>query len=156
MARNRLLALVQPIFLADDLYILESRVGPALASSSYAWGTIGRLGIPVAYGTDAPVSDLNPLLGISWAVTRQDPQRDFQPPGGFYPGERVDLYSAVDAYTAAPAFAAHAEPELGRVETGCWADLCFIDRDIFTLPPTEIHQARVTRTMIAGRTVWEA
>jgi predicted amidohydrolase YtcJ len=156
MARNRLLALVQPIFLADDMYILESRVGPALASSSYAWGTIERLGIPAAYGTDAPVSDLNPLLGISWAVTRQDPQRDFRPPEGFYPQERVNLVSALDAYTAAPAFAAFAEPDLGRVENGYWADLCFLDRNIFSLPPTEIHRARVTRTIIAGETVWEA
>jgi predicted amidohydrolase YtcJ len=156
MARNRILALVQPVFLADDMYILESRVGPALASSSYAWGSMGRLGIPVSYGTDAPVSDLNPLLGISWAVTRQDPQRDFRPPGGFYPRERVDLASALDAYTAAPAYAAFAEPELGRIESGYWADLCFIDRDIFSLPPTEIHRARVIRTMIAGETLWKA
>jgi predicted amidohydrolase YtcJ len=156
MARNRLLALVQPVFLADDMYILESRVGPSLASSSYAWGSIGRLGIPVSYGTDAPVSDLNPLLGISWAVTRQDPQRNFHPPGGFYPLERVDLASALDAYTAAPAYAAFAEPELGRIESGYWADLCFIDRDLFSLPPTEIHRAQVIRTMIAGETLWEA
>jgi predicted amidohydrolase YtcJ len=156
MARNRLLALVQPVFLADDMYILESRVGPSLASSSYAWGSIGRLGIPVSYGTDAPVSDLNPLLGISWAVTRQDPQRDFHPPGGFYPLERVDLASALDAYTAAPAYAAFAEQELGRIESGYWADLCFIDRDLFSLPPTEIHLAQVIRTMIAGETLWES
>jgi predicted amidohydrolase YtcJ len=155
MARNRLLALVQPIFLADDMYILESRVGPGLASSSYAWGTMERLGIPAAYGTDAPVSDFNPLLGISWAVTRQDPQRDFQPPEGFYPAERVGLAAAVDAYTAAPAYAAFEEGALGRVAPGYWGDLCFIDRNIFTLPPAEIHRARVLRTMIAGDTVWE-
>ncbi|MDR3146990.1 MAG: amidohydrolase [Treponema sp.] len=156
MARNRLLALVQPVFLADDMYILERRVGAARASGSYAWGTMGRLGLPVSYGTDAPVSDLNPLVGISWAVTRQDPRRDFYPPGGFYPAERVDLAAALDAYTAGSAYAAFAEPELGRLSPGYWADLCLIDRDIFTLPPQEIHRARVLRTMIAGDTVWEA
>ncbi|MDR0669725.1 MAG: amidohydrolase [Treponema sp.] len=156
MARNQLLALVQPVFLADDMCILESRVGPGLASGSYAWGTMERLGLPVSYGTDAPVSDLNPLLGISWAVTRQDPRRGFYPPGGFCPAERVDLAAAVDAYTAASAYAAFAERELGRAAPGFWADLCFIDRDIFSLPPGEIHRAQVIRTMIAGDTVWEA
>jgi predicted amidohydrolase YtcJ len=156
MARNRLLALVQPVFLADDMYILESRVGPALASTSYAWGTMERLGVPVSYGTDAPVSELNPLAGLSWALTRQDPLRGFYPPGGFYPAERVDLAAALDTYTAAPAYAAFAERELGRAAPGFWADLCFIDRDIFSLPPEEIHRARVFRTMIAGDTVWEA
>jgi predicted amidohydrolase YtcJ len=153
MARSRLLALVQPVFLADDMYVLENRVGPALAASSYAWGTMQNLGVPVSYGTDAPVSDLNPLLGISWAVNRQDPYRNFYPPGGFYPGERVDLSAALDAYTAGSAFSTFDETSLGRIAEGYWADLAFIDRDIFSLPPEEIHLARVIRTMIAGETV---
>jgi predicted amidohydrolase YtcJ len=155
MARNRLLALVQPIFLADDVYILESRVGPELAASSYAWGSLERLGVSVSYGTDAPVSDLDPIQGISWAVTRQDPRRDFYPPGGFYPGERVDLAAAIDCYTAASAYSAWEESDRGRIAPGYWGDLCFIDRDLFSLPPEEIHRARVIRTMIAGDTVWE-
>ena len=155
MARNRLLALVQPIFLADDVYILEDRVGPELAATSYAWGSMERLGLDVSYGTDAPVSDLDPIQGISWAVTRQDPQRDFYPPGGFYPGERVDLAAAIDRYTAASAYSAWEESSRGRIAPGFWADLSFIDRDLFSLHPTEIHKARVIRTMIAGDTVWQ-
>ncbi|MDR1636563.1 MAG: amidohydrolase [Treponema sp.] len=155
MARNRILALVQPVFLADDMYVLENRVGPELAASSYAWGTMERLGVPVSYGTDAPVSDLNPLLGLSWAVTRQDPGRGFLPREGFYPAERVDLAAAIDAYTAGSAWANFNESLQGRVEPGYWADLAFIDRDIFSLPAEEIHRARVIRTMIAGETVWE-
>jgi predicted amidohydrolase YtcJ len=155
MARNRILALVQPVFLADDMYVLESRVGPELAGTSYAWGTMERLGVPVSYGTDAPISDLNPLLGVSWAVTRQDPGRGFLPPGGFYPAERVDLAAALDAYTAGSAWANFCESLQGRLEPGYWADLAFIDRDIFSLPAEEIHRARVIRTMIAGDTVWE-
>jgi predicted amidohydrolase YtcJ len=156
IARNRLLALVQPIFLADDVYILENRVGPELAATSYAWGSLERLGANVSYGTDAPVSELDPLQGISWAVTRQDPQRDFYPPGGFYPGERVDLAAAIDCYTAASAYSAWEESGRGRAAPGYWADLCFIDRDLFSLPPSEIHRARVLRTIIAGDTVWQA
>ncbi|MDR0399739.1 MAG: amidohydrolase [Treponema sp.] len=155
MARNRILALVQPIFLADDVYILESRVGPELAATSYAWGSLERLGVNASYGTDAPVSDLNPIQGIGWAVTRQDPQRDFYPPGGFYPGERVGLAAALDSYTAASAYSAWEESNRGRILPGYWGDLCFIDRDLFSIPPEEIYQARVIRTMIAGDTVWQ-
>jgi predicted amidohydrolase YtcJ len=154
MARNRLLGFVQPIFLADDMYVLEDHVGPELAATSYAWGTMQKLGVPVSYGTDAPVSDLNPLLGISWAVNRRDPFRNFYPEGGFYPAERVDLAAAIDAYTIGSAYSAFDELSRGRVAPGYWADLAFIDKDIFSLPPTEIHRARVLRTMIAGDTVW--
>jgi predicted amidohydrolase YtcJ len=154
MARSRLLALVQPIFLADDRHILESRVGPELAAGSYAWGTMERLGVPVSYGTDAPISDLNPLLGLSWAVTRREFDRD-SPERIFYPAERVDLAAALDAYTAGSAWANFNESVQGRVAPGYWADLAFIDRDIFSLPEDEIHRARVIRTMIAGETVWD-
>ncbi|GHV40258.1 amidohydrolase [Spirochaetia bacterium] len=149
MARNNILALVQPIFLADDMCVLENRVGPELASSSYAWGSMEKLGIPASYGTDAPVSDFNPLLGISWAVRRQNPADGF-PKGGFYPAERVDVSAAVDAYTAGAAWASFDENRQGRIKAGYLADLAFIDRDIFSIPPEEIHLARVVRTMVGG------
>ncbi|GHU68817.1 hypothetical protein FACS189450_00460 [Spirochaetia bacterium] len=159
MARNRILALVQPVFLADDMYVLESRVGAELASSSYAWGSMDALGIPVGYGTDAPVSDFNPLLGISWAALRQDPATGY-PAGGFYPKEKVDVYTAVDAYTIGSAWASFDENRLGRIAPGYLADLAFINGtegsgDIFSIPPEEIYRAQVVRTMVAGETVWE-
>jgi predicted amidohydrolase YtcJ len=155
MARNSILALVQPIFLADDMYVLDQRVGPELASTSYAWGTMERLGVPVSYGTDAPVSALDPLLGLAWAVRRQNPADGF-PPGGYYPAERVDLPAALDAYTSGAAFSGFDENRLGRIRPGFLADLVFLDRDIFSAPIEEIHQAKVTRTLLAGDTVWEA
>jgi predicted amidohydrolase YtcJ len=154
MARRRILAFVQPIFLADDMPILESRVGPRLASSSYAWGSMTRLGVPVSYGTDAPVSALDPLLGIHWAVLRQNPGGD--PPGGFYPAERVDVYAALEAYTASSAWSSFDENTLGRIAPGFLGDLVFLDRDIFAIPPEEIRLAKVLRTMTAGITVYEA
>jgi predicted amidohydrolase YtcJ len=144
MARNRILALVQPIFLEDDMHIVESRVGPHLASTSYAWGSMEKAGIPVSYSTDAPVSGIDPLRCIEWAVLRP----------GFYPGEKVDVYTAVDAYTTASAFSAFDEKVLGRIAPGYLADLVFLDRDIFTIPPEDIHKARVIRTLCAGEIVY--
>jgi len=145
MAKSGILALVQPVFMADDMPILESRVGAEVAASSYAWGSMERLGIVTAYGTDAPVCGLDPLQGIHWAVLRE----------GFFPNERVDLPTAIDAYTAGAAYSAFDEKVLGRVAPGFFADLVFLDRDIFALPPEEIHLAKVRKTLLAGETVWE-
>jgi predicted amidohydrolase YtcJ len=153
MARNRILAMVQPIFLADDMYILESRVGRELAATSYAWGTMDKLGIPVSYGTDSPVSPLNPLLGIACAVTRQDPESRY-PEGGFFPVEKVDVYTAVDAYTAGSAYACFNEQRMGRIKSGYLADLVLLDRDIFNIPQEEISSAQVTLTMVGGEIVY--
>jgi predicted amidohydrolase YtcJ len=153
MARQAVLALVQPIFLSHDLYIAESRVGPALASTSYAWGTMEALGVHSSYGTDCPVESMNPLEGIACAVTRKDPPADY-PPGGFFPEERVDVYTAVDNYTIESAYANFEENRLGRIKGGYLADLVLLDRDIFTIPPEEIPRARALWTMVGGEVVY--
>ena len=150
MAKNKILALVQPIFLSDDVHILESRVGPELAYTSYAWGSMHKLGIPVSYGTDAPISPLDPLPNLQWAILRAGED------GAVYnPGERVDAFTAVDAYTAGSAFSDFEENSLGLIAPGYLADLVFLDRDIFAIPPGDIHKAKVIRTICAGETVWD-
>ncbi|MDR2102572.1 MAG: amidohydrolase [Treponema sp.] len=153
MAQNRILALVQPIFLTHDLYITESRVGPELAATSYAWKTMEDLGVPTSYGTDCPVETINPLVGIACAVTRKDLDRNY-PPEGFFPQERVDVYTAVDNYTLGSAYANFDENRLGRIKEGYLADMVLLDRDIFTIPPEEIPQARVLWTLVGGNTAY--
>jgi predicted amidohydrolase YtcJ len=152
MAKNDIAALVQPVFLLHDLYIAENRVGAALASSSYAWGTMERLGIRAAYGTDCPVESLDPLQGIACAVTRQDPGAGY-PKDGFFPEERVDVYTAVDNYTAGSARAGFDEGRMGRIRPGALADLALLDRDIFSIPPEEIHKTKVLCTIAGGELV---
>jgi predicted amidohydrolase YtcJ len=153
MAKSGVLALVQPIFLTHDLYITESRVGPELASSSYAWGSMEKLGVRASYGTDSPVEDINPLAGIACAVTRKDLEADF-PADGFFPGEKVDVYTAVDNYTYAGAYANFDENRLGRIAPGFLADMVLLDKDIFTLPPEEIPQAKTVWTMVGGEIIY--
>ncbi|MDR2793215.1 MAG: amidohydrolase [Treponema sp.] len=154
MAKSNLLAVVQPIFLANDLYIVENRVGAVLASTSYAWGSMERLGIRASYGTDAPVEPINPLYGIACAVTRKDLTKNY-PKNGFYPEECVDVYTAVDNYTRGGAHAHFDENRLGRIRLGYAADMVLLDTDIFSIPPHEIPSARVLWTMIGGERVFE-
>jgi predicted amidohydrolase YtcJ len=154
IADNGILTLVQPIFLARDLHIAEARLGRERAASSYAWGSMEKLGIHCSYGTDCPVEPINPLLGIACAVTRTDPKAGY-PEGGFFPAERVDVATAVDNYTISGAFSNFDENRLGRIRAGCLADLVLVDRDIFAAPPEEIHRARVVWTMLNGEVVYE-
>ncbi|MDR0709043.1 MAG: amidohydrolase [Spirochaetaceae bacterium] len=153
MKRNGILALVQPVFLSHDYRIVENRVGKELAASSYAWGAMERLGIRCAYGTDSPVEDINPLLGIEWAVRRTGEGADL-PPEGFFPEQRVDVYSAVDNYTIGTAYSNFDEHRTGRIGAGYLADMVLLDRDIFTVPPEEIGKSRVLLTVIGGKTAF--
>ena len=154
MAHNDILAFMQPIFLTHDLYIIENRVGKELASTSYALATMKKMGIKASYGTDSPVESMSPLECIDCAVNRHDVTNGY-PEKGFYPGECVDVYTAVDAYTADSAYAEFAEDRKGRIKPGYLADMTLLDRDIFTIPQKEIRTARVLWTMVGGKMAYQ-
>jgi predicted amidohydrolase YtcJ len=137
MAKSGILAIVQPIFLAHDLYMLEDRVGKELASTSYAWAAMEKLGIKTSYGTDCPVESISPIECIACAVNR------------------VDVYTAVDAYTAGSAYATFEENRKGRIRQGYLADMVLLDRDIFTIPKNEIREAKVIWAMVGGNIAYK-
>ena len=149
MAKSGILAIVQPLFLAHDLYMFEDRVGKKLASTSYAWATMGKLGIRTSYGTDCPVESMSPIECIDCAVNRHDVSNGY-PGGGVYPDECVDVYTAVDAYTTGSAYATFEENRKGRIKQDYLADMVLLDRDIFTISKKEIRGAKVLWTMVGG------
>ena len=153
MVDSKIAAFYQPIFLDYDMQVLESRVGKELASTSYAFATFPKLGGKVGYGTDAPVENCNPFPNIYSAVTRMNLKG--QPEGGFYPQEKVDIYDAIDAYTAGSAWCEFTEDEKGRLKPGYLADLVVLDTDIFTCPERDIPGILPVMTMVGGRIVFE-
>jgi len=147
-----ILVFAQPIFLDYDMKIVEELCGKELASTSYAFGTLQRMGAHISYGTDCPVEDCNPFPNIYMAVTRKD--RAGQPAGGFYPAERVDVADAIDAYTIESAYAEFMEDRKGRIKAGYYADMVLLDRDIFTVDPMEIKDIKPEMTMVGGKVVY--
>ncbi len=143
-------AFVQPVFINGDMHIAPTRLGEERLNGSYAWGTMERLGIPVAYGTDCPVEQFRPLDGIYCAVTR----RDFEGNGPFLPGEAVSVEQALYAYTAGGAYASGEEHLKGRIRPGMLADFTVLDRNLFTIPPETIREARVLATYVGGVQVY--
>ncbi len=153
IAKLKIPVMYQPIFLDYDIQIVEARVGKELASTSYAFNTLYKLGAPVSFGTDAPVEDCNPFPNIYCAVTRQ--RLNGTPKGGFNPQEKMELEDVIDAYTIGSAFNEYKENFKGRLKPGYVADLIVLDRDIFTVNENEIKDIKVERTMIDGEFVYE-
>ena len=153
IAENEILVSYQPIFLDYDMHVVEDRCGKELASTSYAFNTMEKLGGHVSYGSDCPVEMCNPFPNIYSAVTRKDSKG--WPENGFYPEECVDIYTAVDAYTAGSAYAQFMENKKGRIKAGYYADLVILDRDIFTVDPMEIRDIQAELTMVGGKIVYK-
>ncbi len=152
IAKDDLQAMVQPVFLDYDMHAVLSRCGEGLASTSYAFKTLAELGARVSYGTDSPVEDCDPFANLYSAVTRMD-HTGF-PAGGFFPGEKVDICGAVDAYTLGSAHAEFREADKGRLKPGYLADLTVLDTDIFTCDPMDIRKANPVMTVVAGQVAW--
>ena len=55
-----------------------------------------------------------------------------------------------------PAHVINVEQETGSIEVGKFADMIVLDRDITTIPATEIKDTKVKRTIFAGEVVHEA
>ena len=86
------------------------------------------------------MSTPDPFLQLEVAVNRVDPDRRGNPP--FLPEERLDLLTALQAFTQGSAYVNHLDDETGRFAPGMAGDLVAVDRDI-TAPGTgPIGEAR--------------
>jgi predicted amidohydrolase YtcJ len=147
----------QPLWAYRDAYIIEltePALGPERSRFIYPIGSIARTGAALAFGSDWSVTSMNPLEGIEVAVTRRDPELAEGAP--WLPDERVDLATALRAYTLGGAHAAFTEEETGAIVTGRAADLVVLDRNLFETPEGEIAGARVVLTLVEGVAVYRA
>jgi predicted amidohydrolase YtcJ len=158
MARLGVVAEVQPYHAIDDMRWMEQRIG-ARARWAYAFKTLQDAGVRLSFGSDWPGTNASayparPALGLYAAVTRQT--LEGQPAGGWFPEERVDLETALRAYTANNAWAAGEETIKGSLTPGKLADLVVLDRDPFAIPPQQLKDLQVLFTILGGRIVYEA
>jgi predicted amidohydrolase YtcJ len=148
MAELGVIASMQPTHATSDMPWAEARVGPERIAGAYAWRSMLDAGIPLAFGSDFPVEQPSPLLGLYAAVTRQDLAG--QPSGGWLPEQRLSMAETIAAFSSGPAFAAGLEDQLGRLTPGYRADLTCLSGDPFSVDPSEIPNLKVRATMVDG------
>ncbi len=130
----------------------EPALGPARSRWLYPIASVVRSGAVVSGGSDWSVSSLNPLDAIETGITHREPGDTVTPP--WHPAERVDLPTMLAMYTINAAWAHHQERETGSIEPGKLADLVVLDRNLFEVPVSRIHEVTVERTLMEGRTVF--
>ena len=153
---------IQPLWAAHEVAMDELTI-PFLGEQRSAWqypfGSLLRAGATIAAGSDWSVSSPDPMLGIHTAVNRVEPglsAAEFAAAKVFYPEERLDLGSAIAAYTAGTAYVNQLDDVTGSVQAGKLADLVVLDRNPFDGPAHEIGETRVLRTYVEGRQVYAA
>lgn len=143
---------MQPYHAIDDGRWADRVIGPERSRTTYAFRSLLDSGARLAFGSDWFVAPPTPLEGIYAAVTRQT--LDARQPGGWVPEQKITVEEALKAYTTAAAYASFDEREKGMLALGMLADLAVIDRDLRAIPPAEIREARIVRTIVGGKRVF--
>ncbi len=135
-------------------------IGPDRASWQYPFASLVRAGATLAFGSDWSVSSPNPLLEMHIAVERRGPDEATETFGEaiaevFLPEERIDLATAIGAFTMGTAYVNHQDDTTGSVEVGKFADLAVIDQNLFEIPSAELWKAKVELTFVEGDCVYD-
>ena len=152
-AKHGIIASMQPTHATSDRTMAEARLGPDRLTGAYAWNTMLKNGVPLAFGSDFPVESPDPFAGWAAALTRSD--ANGEPYGGWRPEERVTREQAWAAFTSGGAYAGFAEREFGRLAPGQYADFIIVDRDPTLASPTELRGTKVEETWVGGVRMFE-
>ena len=139
MARLNILAAVQPQFIITDFWTIN-RVGPERYRWAYPFKTMMKKGIPMSLGSDCPVERLDAFELIYRAVTRDEHS----------PNERLSVEDVIRLYSLGGAYASFQESDRGSLEPGKLADIVVLDRDIFSIPSSEIIACRAEQVFVGG------
>ena len=138
--------------LASDMYEKESEcVGPEKGRRMMALRTVLDLGITAAGGSDSiagPYHDWR--YGMRDAILRRSVFTGTQ----YGPEECITMEEALRMYTMGGARQEFAETKRGSLEPGKLADFTVLDRNLLEIPPEELPDVQVLRTVVGGKTVF--
>jgi predicted amidohydrolase YtcJ len=127
---------------------IADRFWEGRTDGAYAFRSLLDSGALLANGSDAPVEELDPLLGIRAGVTRSLDERE-----AWHAEQCVTVEQALHATCVAPAWLARDERRRGKLLPGFLADLVVLDRDPLECPTEELGEIEVVGTMLGGRWV---
>jgi predicted amidohydrolase YtcJ len=158
LAANHITASVQPVHAIDDMETAERVLG-ARADRVYNFQSLAQSGALLALGSDAPVADPSPFLGMHAAICRQQPGE--MAAGPWFGQEALSLAQTIYGYTLGAARAAGWQETIGSITPGKRADMVVLDRDLFAIVDRGVTGAEIAGTQVAltvfdGRIVYRA
>lgn len=133
MAVLEVIASVQPEHAMDDRDAVDELWG-SMANRAFPFADLLDAGVQMQFGSDAPVTDLNPWHAIAAAVSRSRDGRS-----SWRPEQCIDVESALEASCRS------------RLAIGQPADLMALDVDPLECDPKDLRTMTSALTLVAGR-----
>jgi len=124
LKQSGMFASVQPLHLANDVPMIQA-YWQDIQDQVYSFGSMLKAGIPLGFGSDAPIESINPFLGIYSAIERK-PALDASAPT-FRPDQTISTIDAILAYTLGAAMSSRSEHLRGSIAVGKQADMMILD-----------------------------
>ena len=122
-----------------------------MMESMFAHRSFLDYGIPVAPASDFTPGPFEPMMAIQSMVTRKDTQGRI-----WGPGQRISVSDAMRICTMHGAYASFEETIKGSLTAGKLADVVILEQDPHDVDPDAIAEIKVLRTILGGRTTFEA
>ncbi|MFX1590642.1 MAG: amidohydrolase, partial [Promethearchaeota archaeon] len=139
-----IIASCQPPFLNSEYHWLEKRLGKDRLKYTYPFKSIINAGIILASGSDCPIEDPSPILGLHALINRN----------GIVIEECISIEEALKTYTINAAYAAFEENVKGSIEEGKLADFVILDKNPLETEKDRIKDIKVVETIIRGKSVF--
>ena len=148
--RLNLHAYIQSIFIDYDNHIVEQRVIPETAKTSYNFKTLYDIA-HCSNGSDCPVEYPDALKGMQLAITRTS----IDGTGPYLKEQALTAKEAIYTFTKNGAYGAFEEDVKGMIKEGMYCDFTVLDSDIENTDVNKIKDIQVLATYVGGNCVYE-
>lgn len=149
MAKLDIICDIQPTFLTSDMPWVAEYIGEERAKYLYMFKTLRDKGVCLGGSSDAPIENVNPLLGIHTLVTREGKT------GVYNEEEILDRHSAFEMYTKNAAEIVYRKDKAGMISEGYFADFAVFDRNVMEIEAEKLLSTAVEYTIVDGDIVYE-
>jgi len=144
LEKTSFIASMQPIHATSDFPIFKRIMGDY--KLAYPWNTVLKANKMLTFGSDVPVDDASPVLGINAAVMRTPENMN----ESFQKEECISVSEALDAYTKGSSYASFSEDYIGEIKKGNLADFAILKKSLFS---DNINNS-VLGTIVGGKLGW--
>jgi predicted amidohydrolase YtcJ len=151
------IASTQPLFVNPakaDIGTYDELLGPERAARLDPFKAWDDAGVVQAFGSDWPVTPMDPLRQMYCAVARMTAAGT--PAGGWHPEHRIGPEAALRHFTVDAAYASLDEQNKGTLAPGMLADFTVLSENILEPPPERLLRATVLLTVMGGQDTWRA
>ncbi len=142
-------AYIQSIFIDYDNHIVESRVIPQTAKTSYNFKRLYDIA-HASNGSDCPVEYPDVLKGMQLAITRTS----IDGTGPYLIEQALTPKEAIYSFTKNGAYGAFEEDIKGMIKEGMFCDFVVLDNDIENTDINKIKDIQILSTYVAGNCVY--